>query len=196
MKSMLPSLLVGVALSAACSAPNSGDDAATQSDATRSDTATTDTGSSTPDSSPSVDSGQPDVAAQTDTGPTPDASADEHPTTLSTKQCFFFATGMATLDNPCHGELFTLEGAMVDLGTGGGSNSGMGGLCEQPGTYPDLASVPHDYSACTWSEYVEGGGGLANHGILVRSMDNLHHYRMWIQSNALPNLVFRWDMID
>jgi hypothetical protein len=187
MTSALPSLLVCAALSAACNAPNAGDDAAAQPDAS-----TPNDGATPADSSSSLDGARPDVAAQLDTGPAADVPSSEHPTTIGTGVCFSFATGTGSAANPCTADLFTLSGSRVDLGVGDRS----AGLCLLPGTHPNLAAVPRDYAACNWSEYVEGGPSLANQGILVRGVGGTHHYRMWIQSNTQPSLVFRWDAID
>jgi hypothetical protein len=85
-----------------------------------------------------------------------------------------------------------LSGAMVDLSNGAGSSQ----LCLLSGTFTSLAAVPSSYASCAWTTYIEGGGGLANQGVIVRGSTGTHHYRMWIASNTLPDLAFSFAQID
>lgn len=108
-----------------------------------------------------------------------------------TAGCFSFATGEATPNNPCDGDIYFLTGINVDL-----EAVQSGGFCPQPGTYTTLASVPSDYTACAFQSYVEGADGLANTGYIVVDAAALHHYRMQIITNDLPTIRFRFDSID
>jgi hypothetical protein len=85
-----------------------------------------------------------------------------------------------------------LEGAMVDLSNGAGSSQ----LCLLSGTFASLDAVPSSYASCAWTTYVEGGGGLADQGLIVLDSTGTHHYRMWIASNNLPSLIFAFAPID
>jgi hypothetical protein len=85
-----------------------------------------------------------------------------------------------------------LSGSMVDLSNGAGSSS----LCLLSGSYASLSAVPSTYASCTWMNYIEGGNGLANQGVIVLDSTGAHHYRIWIASNTLPNLVFSFEQID
>ena len=85
-----------------------------------------------------------------------------------------------------------LSGANVDLSNGAGSSQ----LCLLSGSYGSLGAVPSSYASCAWSTYIEGGGGLANSGVIVLDSAGLHHYRMWIASNTLPDLIFQFAQID
>ena len=63
------------------------------------------------------------------------------------------------------------------------------------GDMDGLDMVPTSYAGCAWTGYVEGIVGLADTGyILVDGAG--HHYRMRIQSNTLPTLVFQLLKID
>lgn len=84
-------------------------------------------------------------------------------------------------------------GAKVDLQAG---NINQGAFCTQTGTFTTLASVPSDYSACTWEMYIEGAFGLANTGYILLDAAGTHHYRMQIVNNDLPTIQFRFDQID
>ncbi len=88
------------------------------------------------------------------------------------------------------GDMQGLAGANVDLSAPGE------GLCLLPGTYTTLASIPTDYTSCTFSSYVEGFEGLADHGLIVADAAGSHHYRVHIVSNTNPTLVFEFDAID
>jgi hypothetical protein len=112
---------------------------------------------------------------------------------LSAGYCFTFATATAkdAMSMSC-GDLYALSGANVDLSNGVGSSS----LCDLPGPYGSLAAVPTDYSGCAWTSYLEGGGGLAKHGLIVRDMSGAHHYRAYIVSNTQPALIFSFLKID
>lgn len=133
----------------------------------------------------------PDAASTADSASQPDAAAGERSATIGTGVCFSFASGTGNSDNPCGNELYTLAGLNVDLGAGRGET-----LCLLPGTFANLAAVPTDYASCMWTGYIEGAEGLANRGLIVRSVDGTHHYRVWIQSNTQPSLIFRWAPID
>jgi hypothetical protein len=85
-----------------------------------------------------------------------------------------------------------LEGGNVDLSNGAGSSQ----LCLLSGTFTSLSAVPSSYASCAWTDYVEGIGGLANQGLIVLDSTGTHHYRVWIESNTLPDLVFAFAQID
>lgn len=90
------------------------------------------------------------------------------------------------------GDFMALIGANVDLETGIGSSS----LCLLSGTYTSLSQVPSSYASCAWMSYIEGAGGLAHQGVIVLDSSGTHHYRMWISSNTLPDLIFAFAKID
>jgi hypothetical protein len=133
----------------------------------------------------STDSGMPGVDAGSSA---PDAGG-ETTFMLATGDCFTFATAssMPSNSHTC-GDMLALAGANVDIG---GSS-----FCELPGTFTSLASVPTSYASCMWESYVEGGNGLANHGLIVLDAAQAHHYRVRIVSNTLPTLVFSFAQID
>jgi hypothetical protein len=115
---------------------------------------------------------------------------------LQVGYCFTFATatGMDSHSMSC-GDFLTLSGANVDLETDPGPD-GMGGFCPLMGTFTTLASVPSSFAACAWTNYVEGIGGLANTGYIVRDAAHAHHYKMRVISNTQPTLIFSFAMID
>jgi hypothetical protein len=146
-----------------------------------------DSGQSSADSGSPADSG----SSVPDSGSAADAGGSETTYMLNVGDCFTFATAtsMAMNGMSC-GDLFALSGANVDLETPGS------GLCDLPGTFTSLASVPSSYASCVWSSYLEGLNGLTNHGVIVRDAAGAHHYRMRILSNAQPALVFSFAPID
>lgn len=154
-----------------------------------SDTTARDAGGNTDSATkPGVDSG-----SGTDSGAKPDKTFK-----ANAPACFDFGTGKAgALDSPECAEPGLLQlatGEKVDLIAG---KEPPGNLCLKSGTYASLAQVPVTYADCTWSQYVEGGGaGLAGAGIIVRSNDLAHHWKVRIVSNDLPTLVFSYATID
>ncbi len=111
---------------------------------------------------------------------------------LPAGDCFTFATQKAEPYTSACGDFMAMTGANVDLNAGAGSSQ----LCLLSGNYPSLAAVPSSYASCTWTTYIEGSAGLANHGVIVLDSTGQHHYRMWIASNTLPNLLFSFADID
>jgi hypothetical protein len=132
-----------------------------------------------------------DSTAPSDGGGALDGSTDAHMVTIGADVCYTFATASGDYSDPCSGDMYTEAGANIDIAAGSGSSA----LCLVSGTYSSLAAVPSDYSTCAWSNYVEGGGGLTDQGLIVLDAAGVHHYRVWIQSNS-PNLVFSWDRLD
>jgi hypothetical protein len=69
-------------------------------------------------------------------------------------------------------------------------------FCKLEGTFSDLESVPVDYAGCDWGNYIEGGFGLENTGVIVRDLSYQHHYRMRIIENESPTITFEYKTID
>jgi hypothetical protein len=113
-------------------------------------------------------------------------------TSLPAGDCFTFATKKAQPYTTACGDFMALTGAKIDLNAGAGSAQ----LCLLTGNYSSLAAVPTSYAACTWTSYIEGSAGLADSGVIVLDNTGQHHYRMWIEANELPNLLFSFAAID
>lgn len=141
---------------------------------------------------PAADASLGDASPTSGSDAAIDAMTTARHATVPTGSCFSFATGTYDSSNPCTADLYTLAGAKVDLASGSNMNS----LCLLTGPYAGLADVPRSYASCAWTSYVEGGNGLANEGLIVAASGGTHHYRVYIESNTLPNLVIDWDAID
>jgi hypothetical protein len=111
---------------------------------------------------------------------------------LPAGDCFTFALQTEQPYTTACGDLMALAGSMVDLSSGAGSSQ----LCLLTGTFASLGAVPSSYDSCDWTNYVEGGEGLADQGLIVIDSTGTHHYRVWIASNTLPDLVFAFAQID
>lgn len=130
--------------------------------------------------------------ADTSTG-TGGAAPQDTTLTLTGLICLDLATGATDTTNPCKGDIIFLQGANVDLQTNGNASPT---FCTKPGTFQSLASIPKDYSTCTWDPYVEGAGGLANTGYVLRDAAGTHHYRFWIVDNKGSTITFQLEKID
>jgi hypothetical protein len=163
-------------------------------------------GASVPDAAPSAEGGSdagtplssadaaPSDAPGSDVSSTlPDAAT---PMTYSAPagSCFDFVTGKSVADCSA-GSLMLLMGANVDLQSGPNGVSAAE-LCDLGMTYKRLADIPASYASCAWTDYVEGAGGLAGESLIVRNADGSHHWKVYIVSNTLPNLVFEYAAID
>jgi hypothetical protein len=132
-----------------------------------------------------------------DSAVSPDASVSEDGAngtySVPVGDCFTFAT--ATIQNmqgqSC-GDLLTLSGANIDLSSGSGASA----LCDLGGPFASLSAVPTSYASCMWTNYIEGGNGLAGEGIIVLDSAAVHHYKVRIVTNVGPDLVFSFADID
>jgi hypothetical protein len=105
--------------------------------------------------------------------------------------CFTLATGATDTSAQCKGDLMFMVGGNVDLGAPGPQMP----YCPQTGVFTSVDMVPTSYAGCAWTGYVEGIVGLADTGYILVDGGG-HHYRMRIQSNTLPTLVFQLLKID
>lgn len=148
-----------------------------------------DTGSPGHDAAVVIDAGSPGLDAATVV--TDDAG--EATYMVAAGDCFTLATATSAVSGGLScGDFMALMGSNVDLESSGSAST----FCELPGTYTSLASVPTSYASCTWESYVEGGSGLANHGLIVRDAAGAHHYRVRVVTNTLPALVLSLAAID
>ena len=124
------------------------------------------------------------VSKDGDMPPNPDPIIHE----VEASSCFELETGEET-PSPC-GDTSDIFFWGVDPFSDGDI------FCVQEGNYPTLESVPSDYSQCDWVDYIEGGLGLQNLGVIVRDLSYQHHYKMRIIENQAPTITFEYENID
>lgn len=94
--------------------------------------------------------------------------------------CVVLATATASASNTCSaGDFMLLSGANVDLES---ASPGMPVFCPE-GSPASAAAIPSDYSACAWTDYLEGMGGLEGTGYIVRDRSGGHHWKMRIDTD-------------
>ncbi len=170
-------------------------DALTSGDGKTADTASTDSATGTDASGTAdtaVDAALPDVAdvgssdiqAKDTVAPADVSAANQVHITVNDTVCWTLATGAAVPSSTCAtGDIVLMVGANVDLSSSGQTPV----FCPITGTFSSAASIPADYSSCAWTDYIEGIGGLADTGYIVRNTAMTHHWKLRIAGNTLPN---------
>jgi hypothetical protein len=190
------SLLLGVltvAVVASCGGVEGGPGPTPDRDAGQSDTGSA--------ARPSADAGTPDATTEADAARA--GGATRATVVLAAEECYTFDSDTVDGKVGCRGDV---EAVFDVRGTALGFASKEDSLCHflgvSGGQFSGISVVPRDYSGCNWVDRVAGpffvGGqneSLTRHGLIVRTAGP-HHYRIWIESDALPRMRFQWDRID
>jgi hypothetical protein len=93
-----------------------------------------------------------------------------------------------------------MQGANVDVSSG---DMSIPNICIVNGSFTDPSAISSNYSACSWTEYLEGSdantgaAALANTGYIVRDIATLsHHYKWQVVDNAGSEISFKLLKID